>query len=288
MVIKRITARNFGSVSFYDAVLTPELNLIETRFVPELSAMIQLLLCNKMQWGIPGKWIHKDTRLVAEICLENTLYAVEATVENGQLKLSVADAQGNAAIDKYCSALSHCPEQDAVESFDGRDRTLPMRLYLYRNYKEISRASNFGARSEGVTNTKTFQAYLYRYMKTFSPERIHVSKKYLAVLDHQGIFQAVCPDFSGELHLSTTEEKLFHYICFLNIAAFWESIETLRDLHHVKKPLVIKNFLEFLDESTDISSLIQRTLQLNRQIIVLTPHLSEEQKEIWMKENTSV
>jgi hypothetical protein len=82
--------------------------------------------------------------------------------------------------------------------------------------------------------------------------------------------------------LSETEEKLFLYICFLNIAEFWEGFEKIRDLHHKKKPLLIQNFLEFLDESTDISSLITRTLRIKRQVILLTLPLNEEIKKKWI------
>ena len=89
------------------------------------------------------------------------------------------------------------------------------------------------------------------------------------------------PGRSGDVRLSETEEKLFLYICFLNVAGFWADIEKIRDLHHEKKPLVIWNFLEFLDNSTDISALVARTVKLHRQIIILTLPLAGELKKKW-------
>ena len=65
-------------------------------------------------------------------------------------------------------------------------------------------------------------------------------------------------------------EKLFLYICFLNIAEFWSDIESIRNINYVKNPLVIKNLIECLDESAEIENLIKRTLMLKRQMIFVT------------------
>lgn len=84
------------------------------------------------------------------------------------------------------------------------------------------------------------------------------------------------------MFLSQTEEKLFLYICFLNIAEFWNDIESIRNLHNVTKPLLIKNFLEYLDESAEIENLIKRTLTLNRQVIIATLPIEKETLNKWI------
>ena len=56
-------------------------------------------------------------------------------------------------------------------------------------------------------------------------------------------------------------------------------------MHHEKKPLLIKNFLEFLDQSTDIKGLITRTKKLGRQIIILTLPMDNKTKMKWSIEN---
>jgi hypothetical protein len=100
-------------------------------------------------------------------------------------------------------------------------------------------------------------------------------------INTRGVFEVQRPGVLDRINLSETEEKLFRYTCFLNVAEFWADIEKIRDLHHEKKPLLIRNFLEFLDESTDIGNLIDRTVRLQRQVIILAPPLSEEVKKIW-------
>jgi hypothetical protein len=70
--------------------------------------------------------------------------------------------------------------------------------------------------------------------------------------------------------LSASDRTLFRYLCFLRTAEFWHGFESLRNLHEAGKPLVIRDFLERLDESINVGTLLERTAKLNRQIIILT------------------
>jgi len=280
MIIQRITIQDFGSVQFYDTVLTPELNIIDSRYTPEISAAIEFFLCSKAQQTIPSMWLRSSTRLTAEVLSETDAYTVTATHCDGRLTLAVTDNNGMDVTDAYQNMLSHCLEQDATEKFDGRDKALPLRLCWYRNCDDAP--ENVSNRTESLTDTKTFRSHLIQYIKAFHPEPINCKKDYQTAITSQGRFEVFYPGVSGHICLSETEEKLFLYICFLNIAEFWTDIEKIRDIHHEKKPLMIQNFLEFLDESTDISALVARTIKLRRQIIILTPPLSEDMKAKWI------
>lgn len=268
MILTHITVRNFGSLGCYDAEFTPELNIIATRHSPELLAAIEYLSGSKHRQSIPPWWIRENTHLSAGVVLGQTAYKVNAVSDNGMLKLTAEDSVGNDVTTIYQYALSHCPEQDGAEHFDGQDKSLPMRLCWYRNWADAPK--DFSRRTEHLVDTKAFRYHLLRYIKTFQPEPIHCQKHYLASLNDLGEFQVLAPGVSGEVFLSETEEKLFLYICFLNIAEFWEETEKIRDLHHEKKPLLIQNFLEFLDESADVRTLIARTVRLRRQVFLFT------------------
>lgn len=78
-----------------------------------------------------------------------------------------------------------------------------------------------------------------------------------------GRFKVFYPGINGDVILSQTEEKLFLYVCFLNIAEFWNNIESL-------------------DESTEIGNLIKRTLTLNRQVIITTLPIEKEILNRWI------
>ena len=262
MWIAHLTIANFGSVARYEGVFSREVNWVHSRYSEEIAAALDILLCRNRE--PPEHWIADATQISARIHLADTVYTVTAKPQGGRLQLSAAHPSGADATARYRYALAHCPEQDALESFDGQDKTLPLRLMGYRDREE-----NLSRNTCHLADSRTFRKYLYEYIRNFQPEPIHCGKSYQTAITPQGAFTVVHPAYSGEIHLSETEEKLFLFICFLNIAEFWAQIESLRDLHHEKKPLVIQNFAEFLDESVDISGLLARVQKLDRQIIML-------------------
>ena len=282
MFIRYITICNFGSVRSYHTTLNSKLNLIGTHFTPELSAAFEFLLCSRARQAVPTAWIRENTHITAGILLNNTVYTANVTSSKDRLQLAVTDPSGLDATDYYRHTLSHCQEQDATERFDGQDKTLPLRLCWYRNREDDEIPVDLSGRTEHLVDTKTFRSHLIRYIKAFRPEPINCKKNYQTAINPQGKFEVYYPGVSGKVFLSETEEKLFLYICFLNIAEFWAEIEKNRDLHHEKKPLLIRNFLEFLDESTEISSLVTRTIKTKRQILLLTLPLNEEIKKKWI------
>lgn len=277
MRIIHISVRDLGCLSAWDFTLAPGINLMDTPYTAELTAAIEYLLCSKASRCIPAAWIQESTRLAAKVLLHETEYTVEALAQAGLLQLRVWDPEGKDATRFYQYTLQHWQLQDTAEHFDGQDRTLPFRLCRYRHFRETPSPPPCQP-----VGTKTFRHYLLQYIKAFQPQPIHCQKHYQAVLDRQGNFRVRHSKVAGQVHLSETEERLFRYICFLNIAQFWSGIETLRDLHHEKKPLLICNFLEFLDTSTDIGGLIARTMQLQRQMIIFTPPLEQEIKKKWI------
>lgn len=283
MIIKRITVKNFGSVEFYDTVLTSKLNILDTLFTSEISTAIELVLCSKALQERPVIGVRDDTLIAAEVLVAESSYYIELKPINGdELKLTASDVSGNDVTDFYCTLISHCTEQDTIDNFDGRDNSFPLRLCWYRDRDDYEAPKDLHSRTNYVVSTKTFRSHLIRYIKAFEPEPINNIKNYKATINNQGKFEVVYPGVSGEILLSETEEKLFLYICFLNIAEFWADIENIRNMHHEKKPLIIKNFIEFLDQTTDIDGLIARTTKLGRQVIILTLPMQESLKKKWM------
>lgn len=266
MFIQHITIENFGAIYSYEMDLAQKLNIINNRYADEITAAISFLLCNKPQPVIPKQWLQVDTRISATIRLGDTTYSVSAKPQLDQLQLSATDPAGAEVTERYRYALTHCAEQDDVEEFDGQDKTISLRLYRYWCCDEFD---DLSGRTDRCVDTKTFRRYLHRYIQDYRPERINSQKRYQTTISQQGVFDVSLPGFDGKIHLSETEKRLFCYICFLNVAEFWEGFETIRDLHYEKKPLMIRNFLEFLDESANISKLITRTQKLKRQVVIL-------------------
>ena len=285
MFIQHITIENFGAIRHYETELQQGFNIIEGRYTTELHEAIAFLVCNDQVPGIPEQWLRDDLLISATICLEDTVYTVCIRSILGRPQMFATDPTGADTTAQYQYALSHCEEQNGAELFGGWEPYIPLRL---SNYRDRDIWDVLSDRTDRLIDTNAFHRYLYNYIHSFVPESINSAKNYLISINRQGKFEVILPGFEGKIYLSETEKRLFYYICFLNIAEFWAGFESIRDLHHEKKPLIIQNFLEFLDEETDISEILARTQKLHRQIIILTSPMDEELKKKWMGENNGL
>ena len=285
MFIQHITIENLGAISYYDIELRQGFNIVESRYSAELHEAIAFLICNDQVHGIPEQWLRDDLLISATIFLEETVYTVCIRSVLGRPQMFATDPTGADATAQYKYALSHCEEQNSAELFGGWEPYIHLRLsdYCDRDVWDV-----LSDRTDRLIDTKTFHRYLYNYIRSFVPEPINSKKNYFASINQQGKFEVTLPGFDGKIHLSETEKRLFSYICFLNVAEFWAGFEVMRDLHHEKKPLLIQDFLEYLDEGADISGLIARTQKLHRQIIILTSPMEGEIKKKWMGENNGI
>ena len=285
MFIQHITIENFGAIRHYDTEFRRGLNIVESRYTTEIHEAIAFLVCNDQVPGIPEQWLRDDLLISATICLEDTIYTVCIRSVLGRPQMFATDPTGADATEQYQYALSHCEEQNGAELFGGWEPYIHLRLCDYCDWDARDFLSD---RTDRLIDTKTFHRYLLGYIRSFVPEPLGSKKNYLVSINQQGKFEVMLPGFEGEIHLSETEKRLFSYICFLNVAEFWAGFEKMRDLHHEKKPLLIQDFLEFLDEGADISGLLTRTQKLHRQIIILTSPIGGEFKKKWMGENNGI
>ena len=270
MTINKITVINFGSIRFFETSLNDQISVIETKYISELSAVFDIILCKKTVSSLPNNWLSSDTEIAAVVCINNIAYYVNAKFNSSvssALSVYAKDVNGREMTKQYLSLLSHCAEQDAIESFDGCDKTIPLRLYWYHNSEEYEPSGSLDENSNHIATTKTFRSSLATFIKAFESESINNQKQHSVAIRKNGKFEISHPGSDEKNCLSKTEEKLFLYICFLNITEFWSNIESVRNLHNVDKPLLIRTFLEYLDESAEFEKLIKRSLMLKRQII---------------------
>ena len=261
MIIRTLSISHFGEILDFEETFSMGLHRICHPQGNQISAVLGLVLCYR-ESAFPKSWLRSDTRISAQVLIRNKPFWVQT---DGR-QLTATDPAGNDVTKLYQYVLAHCPEQDMIEQFDGRNKQYAQLLYRYRAEENPA----LSARSNRITDTPSFRRHLWQFIHSFQPEPIHCAKNYQLHLLPDGRFFAALPGYSGQLRLSETEEKLFRYLCFLNIAEFWGQMEEIRNLHPVRKPLLIRNFLEFLDESAEISPLLSRTEALGRQIIMLT------------------
>ena len=253
MILKNILIQNLGSIAYFSKGLSHGLNIIDTPDREELLYAIRLIFNHKTT-PPPSFSVGVDTRIEAEVLLEEKEYRVIASLDHEErLKLSCLDASGTDVTSEYLYLTCHTTEHDISDIFYGEDRLFPRLI-----------------KDKSLSNIKAFRRYLRDFLYNFEPELLRRGKDYEIFLKKNGRY-AVRHRSDGSVTnaLSESERVLFRYLCFLRTAEFWAGFEALRNMHGIKKPLLISGFLERLDESIDVSELLFRTEKLQRQTIVV-------------------
>ena len=271
MVIHNIEIQNFGAIDHFKHDFEKEINIIQYCYRVEIFFAMQLILNHRVPY-FPVHWTSRDTKIDALVNLSDKDYRLLATMnaKHNNLCVRAYDLHGNDVTKEYLYLTAHCYEQDNADIFHGGTENP---LYgLARYFEEDSlHQRELSNRTEKLSEIKAFRAYLKAFVKISKPEIIRNGKPYEIVLEANGRYSVRHNgDNKTSVYLSESERVLYRYLCFLRTAEFWQGFEELRNLHSIKKPILVDNFIERLDESIDTQSLLERTKRLNKQIIILT------------------
>ena len=171
---------------------------------------------------------------------------------------------------EYLYLTSHCAEQDLCDVFDKDVQKMFFKPIQYLDEDRYYSSGDLSKCTDRLSETKAFRSYLKAFIKDFKSEIIRDGKRYELYVKKDGKYAV---RYKGDndipVFLSESEQTLFRYLCFLRTAEFWQGFEELRNLHALKKPLLVKDFLSRLDESINIENLLKRTTELERQVIIL-------------------
>ena len=141
------------------------------------------------------------------------------------------------------------------------------KLAEYRKALQEENRQEFSERTDGAGTTHTFRRELKKFCYGFLPRPIRIEKHLLLTMDEDGAFLA--KDVQSRMDLSTTEEILFQYLCFSEVNCFWSEVRKIIG-RTVKKPLFINALPDHIDLCVDLASLLEQTLELNRQVFLFT------------------
>ena len=272
MILKFIGIRSLGTRDTFQYAFENGLNIVKNRYTEEISGAIQFVL-NHRAFSLPKLWVRRSTQIEALVCILKKEYLLLATQNQKQndLCLRAYDVDGHEKTREYLYVTSHCAEQDLCEVFDKNTSKMFFKPIQYLDEDRYYSPSDLSKRTDRLSETNAFRSYLKTFIKDFKSETIRDGKRYELYLKKDGRYAV---RYTGEndmpVFLSESEQTLFRYLCFFRTAEFWQGFEELRNLHCVKKPIIIADFLERLDESIDMQDVLERTKRLNRQIIILT------------------
>ena len=271
MLLKKITIQNLGAVDVFECDFENDLNIVKNRYTDEISGAIQFVL-NHSAFSLPKRWVRRSTRLEAFVCISGKEYVLMATpnLKQNDLYLRAYDVDGHEKTREYLYLTSHCVEQDLCDVFDKDAQKMFFKPIQYLDEDRYYSSGDLSKCTDRLSETKAFRSYLKTFIKDFKPETIRDGKRYELYLKKDGRYAVRYKgDNDMPVFLSESEQTLFRYLCFLRTADFWHGFEKLRNLHALKKPLLVKDFLSRLDESINIENLLQRTTEMERQVIIL-------------------
>ena len=272
MVLQFIKIRNLGAIDQFEFNFKSELNIVTTRYTDRISQVIQFIL-NHRASCLPKFRVSGSTKVEALVrtCGKEYLLTATPNLKQNDLCLCAYDVDGHEKTREYLYLTSHCAEQDLCEVFDKNTSKMFFKPIQYLDEDLYDSPSDLSKRTDRLSETKAFRSYLKTFIQDFKSETIRDGKRYELYLKKDGRYAVRYKgDNDMPVFLSESEQTLFRYLCFLRTAEFWQGFEELRNLHGVKKPILIRDFLERLDESIDMQDILERTKRLNRQVIMLT------------------
>ena len=269
MIIRSIYIKNLGSIRQFALELEEGMNLVRLRESDEMYYAISMIT-NRKAVPLPYIEAREDTAIRAAVDMNGKRYHVILLSRGDRLEYLCLDDDGKDVTKEYLYSTRQNAEQDLCSAFcrEYADEYPTFLKYVandrFHSPRELSRLT------DGQSDIKYFRAYLRSFIKNFKSETIREGKRYEIFIDDEGCYSVRYRDSEDmPVLLSETENTLFRYLSFLNTARFWSEFESIRNMHSIKKPFIIKDFLERIDEAVDTRELLMRTMEQGRQVIVL-------------------
>lgn len=213
-------------------------------------------------------------RFFAEVEIEKTYCVCAEKKENTAHWEVTVFSRDNMELctEEYFEMVSAHKELDSLKFYKySKKQNYSHRFQMYKNILDYYPKGEFAKRTEGVGTTRSFQGFICQYIKGFKPIRLRENKDIFIKLRKSGVFVPRYIDSEEKVFLSESEETVFNYLCFLSLADFWRRCERIRNINCIDTPLVICDLVERIDESYDLSPILKRTDQIDRQSILFVP-----------------
>lgn len=168
--------------------------------------------------------------------------------------------------DSFLEMVEESEEGAYIRHFeDYKKETYPHKLRAYRAFVDDELVA-FSKKTDGIGVTRTFRSYMSSFIRNFKPERLVSGKPFILYLNKKGEFCVENENFPGEhACLSENESTIYHYFCYLHLSEFWSEVAFMQNQHNVNLPLIVDDFLDYLDETEDTDALLNRATCLERE-----------------------
>ena len=281
MFVKKLTLEHFGRFEYKSFHFCDSLNVLAGEDTRAVFAALCVALCNRLlRFRVSPYCFSENSRIYAEIEAGGADYVSETVYS--------ADAPEHCETNLYCGGrrlteeerrtVFHVSlEEEECSYFVNRhdyNRYVPFaeldfakKLAEYRRGLQEESRQEFSERTDGAGTTHTFRRELKRFCNGFLPQPIRLEKRLWLTMDEDGSF--LSEDVRPRTDLSTTEEVLFQYSCFLQVNRFWGGMQRVMGCT-VEKPLFISALVDNIDESICLSPLLAEAHSLGKQVFLFT------------------
>ena len=246
-MIKNIVLENIGSTDFFEATFNKGLNVVKTHDSETLAYSLGYITNNFPLCKSFPTLLKRNSNIRSSLTID---------------KEYIFDMKGNN--EKISSLFSQSREEDNLCFYiNGKFKNFPARLSEYKDFEYFYTKNRFSRETNGACLSRTFRGKISEYIRNFKPQRLNPNKDFYMQINKNGEFYV-----EGNPNLSASEVNLFDFLCFLNIIEFWENFEEIKDFNHIKKPIIITELFEMIDESIPRDFILKRLKRLNRQIFL--------------------
>lgn len=247
-MINNIVLENIGSTDFFKESFNRGLNIVKTHDSETLAYSLGYITANFPLCKSFPTLLKRNSNIRSSLTLD---------------KDYIFDMQGNN--EKISSLLHQSREEDNLCFYkNGKFKNFPARLSEYKDFEFFYTKNRFSRETNGACRSRTFRAKLAEYIRNFKPQKLNPSKDFYMRINEKGEFYV-----EGNPDLSASESNLFDFLCFLNVIEFWQGFEVIKDFNHIKKPIIITELFEMIDESIPKDFILKRLEMLHRQIFLI-------------------
>ena len=281
MFVKKLTLEHFGRFEYKSFHFCDSLNVLAGEDTRAVFAALCVALCNRLlRFRVSPYCFSENSRIYAEIeaggadYVSETVYSADApehcetNVYCGGRRLTEEERRTVFHVsleEEECSYFVNRHDYNSYVPFAELD--FAKKLAEYRSGLQEENRKEFSERTDGAGTTHTFRRELKRFCNGFLPQPIRLEKRLWLTMDEAGSF--LSEDVRPRTDLSTTEEVLFQYSCFLQVNRFWGGMQRVMGCT-VEKPLFISALVDNIDESICLSPLLAEALSLGKQVFLFT------------------
>ncbi len=266
MILKELRIENFGKIDCFESSFDPRLTVLSAKYADDVIKAIGVVTDNQTLSGSEAKQISSEnTHISAVLEIHGNIFRLDFTgrLQGGKREAFVSGNNHFVNPAELLKDIHLCQEEESLTyyRFDCKNEYSDL-LLKYREYDKYYSCGEFAERTDGIGITKSFRAYLTRYIREKRTEQ-PTSFGYKAELLPSGKFVRRRAENCEE-----TDNRLFDYACYLGVKEFWEQFENIRNMNYEKWPSIVD--AAGCEGSSECKKLLFLLGGTERQLIILS------------------